>query len=45
MLYTYNKLIRDKNVKIMEDKGFTKIEIIKDLAGIDRVICGQKRMD
>ena len=31
--------------KIMEDKGFTKIEIIKDLAGIDRVICGQKRMD
>ena len=21
MLYTYNKLIRDKNVKIMEDKG------------------------
>ncbi len=31
--------------KIMEDKGFTKIEIIKDLAGIDRVICGQKCMD
>ncbi len=26
--------------KIMEEAGFTKIEIQKDLAGIDRVICG-----
>lgn len=27
--------------KIMEQNGFRNIEIIKDLAGIDRVICGQ----
>ena len=29
--------------KIMEENGFTEIEIIKDLAGIDRVICGKKK--
>ena len=28
--------------KLMETNGFSNIEIIKDLAGIDRVICGQK---
>lgn len=26
---------------IMEQNGFTQIEVIKDLAGIDRVICGK----
>ena len=31
MLYTYNKLIRDNNVKIMEDKGCkVKYEILDD---------------
>ncbi len=29
--------------KIMEENEFTEIEIIKDLAGIDRVICGKKK--
>ena len=31
MLYTYNKLIRDNNVKIMEDKGCkVTYEILND---------------
>ena len=29
--------------EIMENYGFDNIEIIKDLAGIDRVICGKKK--
>ncbi len=29
---------------IMEQNGFTNIEIIKDLAGIDRVICGVQKL-
>ena len=28
---------------IMEENGFIEVEIIKDLAGIDRVICGKKK--
>lgn len=31
----------DKVLKIMQESGFSNIEIIKDLAGIDRVIYGQ----
>ena len=34
MLYTYNKLIRDNNVKLMEDKGckeLMKFWMIKDM--------------
>lgn len=30
---------------IMEKNGFSEIEIIKDLAGIDRVICAKNRRD
>ena len=29
-------------VKIFEKNGFTDIEVIKDLAGLDRVVLGRK---
>ena len=32
-----------QDVKVLMEKGFNNIEIIKDLCGIDRVICGRKK--